>query len=119
MSRASWAGVSVRVAILKIAAPAAAADFVLRTKFGPGRRVVEVVPGKDQPDVALSRLADERLHLPDGPQLEIDKGGVIEKAFEQGSTRDEAESPKPPFRRVARGENERGAQLRDRASHFP
>ena len=61
---------------------------------------------------------EQRAHLPDGSEFEIDQGGVFEKAEEKRAPGRDRQAADAAFRGMTRGENEPGAQLRDRARHF-
>ena len=84
-------------------------------KFPERRCVTKIVQRKKKANPATAHFIEERFHLPDGSKFEIDQGGDVEKALEQGATPDRAQPTNAAFRRMARGENERSAQLRDHA----
>ena len=109
---------SVRVAILKMAGWKAAADFARRRSCGGRRSPTEIVVGKDEADLAAPDFVDQCLAVPNGTELEIDKGGVLEEAEEEHAPRAGCQRSQAAFQRMPGGENERRAQPRDGALHF-
>ncbi len=84
-------------------------------KFPDRRRVTKIVHRKEKANPATPHFIEERFHLPDGSKFEIDQGGGAEKSLEQGTAQARVQPANAAFRRMARGENERSAQSRDRA----
>ena len=56
-------------------------------------------------------FVNQRTHLPNDPQLEVDEGSVLEKTVEQRAARGQIQRSQASFGWVAGGENERRRQL--------
>jgi hypothetical protein len=84
-------------------------------KFPDRRCVTKIVHRKKKANPATAHFIEECFHLPDGSKFEIDQGGGVEKSLEQGTAPARAQPANAAFRRMARGENEWSAQLRDHA----
>ena len=87
-------------------------------KFPDRRRVTKIVKRQEKADPTPPHFIEERFHLPDGSKFEIDQVGGVEKSLEQGTAPARAQPANAALRRMARGENERSAQFRDRALDF-
>ncbi len=75
-----------------------------------GRGIAEMMAGKDKGDLAAANFGEQRLHLPDGSELEINPGGVAKKALQESVASGRAEVAATALGGMARGEEERGVQ---------
>jgi hypothetical protein len=76
-------------------------------KLAERGRVAQVVEGENQLDLAFTDLLEERPHLPNDPDLEVDESSPLEKVLEQSPTGGGRQLAGSAFGRMAGGKNER------------
>ena len=65
-------------------------------EFTDRRGVTKIVHRKEKANPAAAHFIEQCLHLSDGSKFEIDQGGGVEKALEQGTAHGRVNPPRPP-----------------------